>query len=290
MKKPVEYLKNVVKHVLRKSNYELRPIAKRSYPPQLYYDPSEVIRMRNSHELAALSCPIDDCISFNGLEFSDRGWHPFTQAAKLYLENGIREYKGTSLEAYYAKWQPRNARDALVGAKFGPLKLNSQPSYIKHLPWSQRSIEERAAYMARVIEIENVEFGGEKLTIEDGYGLHGPVSIEKGRLEYHRIIDVVDSIRNWGYDRWRGDIVVEVLKRDGQCCYLVTHGHHRVAAMAVLGHKYIPAIPDVLIEDRYVSHWPSVYKGEWNREEALAYFNHLFDFNSLAWAKKYDFL
>lgn len=284
----IDTLKHHVKAILKSFGLELRRIPLTTNPAPLFDDPLEVIRKINSHKHAALKCPLNQCVAFNGMSFSNLGWHPFVQTAKEYIETGVRRYEGSHLEKYYTYWQPKNARDALIGATFGPVILEKQPSYIKHLPWSLRTIEERAAYMRRIIEIENAAFGNKLLTPNDGYGLHGPVSNEKGKLEYERILDVVDSIKKWGFDRWRGDITVEVLKRGSQFRYVITHGHHRTAAMAALGHDFIPATPEILIEDLYVDHWPSVYQKAWTREEALAYFNHLFDFNSLSWAKGHN--
>lgn len=281
-------IKKTIKTLLRKANLEIRQIPEGRRPPKLFDDPLEVIHKINSHEPAALNCPLSECVAFNGLAFSEQAWHPFVQAAKEYIDTGVRNYEGSSLEKYYDRWQPNNAREALIGATLGPTTLDLQPSYIKHLPWSHRSIEERAAYMRRVIEIENAAFGNGSLTVADGYGLHGPVSKMKGKLEYERIIDLVDSIQKWGYDRWRGDVTVEVLKRGSQFRYIITHGNHRAAALTALDYKFIPAHPIILIDDVEVDHWPSVYKKAWTAEEALIYSNHLFDFNSLHWAKEHD--
>lgn len=281
----IDTIKISVNAILKWFGLELRRIPPKKTLAPLFDDPLEVIRKINSHKDAALNCPLHKCVAFNGTSFSNRGWDPFVQTAKEYIESGVRRYEGSYLEKYYNGWRPKNARDALIGATDGPLILESQPSYMRHLPWSHRSIGESAEFMRRIIEIENSAFGNEALKPSNGYGLHGPVSNEKGVLEYERLVDVVDSIRKWGFDRWRGDITVDVLKRSDQFCYVIMHGHHRAGAMAALGYRFIPAIPGRFIEDQYVDHWPSVYQKIWTREEALAYFNHLFDFDSLSWAK-----
>jgi hypothetical protein len=233
-----------------------------------------------------LDCPLADCVEFNGMSFSvDDGWHPFVQAALEHIEKGTRQYEGSRLEKFYASWKPRNAREALLAELSGPKVLDEHAPYVKHMPWSHRTVEESEAFMARVIEIENTAFGDRTLAAESGYGLQGPVSKEKGGLEYKRLIGVLTSIRTKGYDRSRGDITVEVLHRAGQFRYVIKHGHHRAAAMAALGHRSIPAIPVALVEPGEVDHWRGVYTRVWSRDEALSYFDHLFDFDSLHWAR-----
>lgn len=286
----INLFKFSIKAILRTFGLELRRVTDFPSPAPLFDDPLEVIRKINSHESAALNCPLRQCVTFNGMPFSRQGWHPLVKTASDYINTGIRSYEGSLLERYYRNWQPKNARDALIGAINGPSILDDQPAYLKHTPWSHRDVEERASYMSQIINIENSIFGGEFLTPSDGYGLHGPVSYEKGELEYNRLIDLVDSIKKQGFDRNKEDISVEVLKKENEIRYVIVHGHHRAAVMAALGYDFIPVIPLSLIEEKYVEHWPSVYKNIWTREEALAYFYHLFDFDSLSWAKERNLL
>jgi hypothetical protein len=244
----------------------------------------ETIHRRNCHDLVAFRCPLSHCVEINGMSFSPLGWHPLVAAASEHAASGIGRYEGSCLERYYAAWQPRNAREALIGASAGPARLDDFPAWTRHTPWSQQTFEESAAFMARIIEIENTAFGGAQLSPSDGYVLHGPVSTRKGRLEYARLADLVDSMREAGFDRSRGDLTVEVLHRNGQFRFLIVHGHHRAAAAAALGHDVVPAIPVGLVDVRDAPHWPGVYRGLWTQAEALAYVEHLFTFDSMRWA------
>jgi hypothetical protein len=227
-----------------------------------------------------------ECVAFNGFSFSDQGWHPLAQAGAEYLQNGVRRYEGSCLEQFFDNWRPRNALEALNGSLTGPAALGAIPAFARVVPWSNRSLEESAAYMARIIEIENQAFGAPSLGPSDGYGLHGPVSPKKGTLEYLRLVDLIDSIRRKGYSRTGGDITVEVLHRSGRFRYVIVHGHHRSAALVALGKRHAPVIPEILVEREHVDHWPAVYQGWWSRAEALAYFDHLFEFDSASWARE----
>ena len=281
----VEEIKDRVRALFHVLGLEVRRIGSSPLPPPLGTDPREVIRRRNSHDPVALSCPLSECVEFNGLSLSPAGWHPFVRTAREYLQTGRFSYEGSCLERYYASWQPRNGREAVIKLA-GPRMLEEYPAYTMSMPWSNRTAAECAAYMASVIQIENAAFGEASVSSSDGYGLHGPVSSEKGALEYKRLISLVDSILQRGYDRSRGDMTVQVLQRGGSFRYVVIHGHHRAAALAALGYTHMPAIPEVLVEREHSAHWPAVYMGGWTEAEALALLDHLFDFDSLAWAEE----
>ena len=140
-------------------------------------------------------------------------------------------------------------------------------------------------FTERNVEVESLSIGGRVLTIKDGYGLQGPVSPEKALFEHKRLIDVVRSIQEIGYDRALGDMTAQVLKRGQEYRYRLMHGHHRAGALVALGYVSIPIVPTMLVDKEEVEHWPQVYRGIWSSDEALAYFDHLFDFDSGAWAQ-----
>ncbi len=260
--------------------------AHRSPPAALCDDALETLHRRNGHDFVVFKCPMAQLVEYNGMSFARGGWHPLVEAAREYLERGVSRYEGSCLERFYATFQPRNAREALIGAA-GPAVLDTLPSYVRFLPWQPRTPEEAVSFMARIIEVENASFGAPHLGPADGYGLLGPVSPEKGRLEHARLISLVDSIRKRGYDRSAADVTIRVLRRGEELRYVLVHGHHRVSALAALGKEFVPALPRELHEARYIQHWSAVYRGIWSHAEALAYLNHLFDFDSLAWARRY---
>lgn len=119
-----------------------------------------------------------------------------------------------------------------------------------------------------------------------GYGLQGPVVDAKGKLEYGRLIQLINSIRKYGYDRVlaREDVTVTVIKRDDEYRFCIGHGQHRVAVLAALGYTEIPvSLLDVIYLGE-VEYWPRVYRGIWSKSQAITYTNHLFDFDGRRWA------
>lgn len=131
--------------------------------------------------------------------------------------------------------------------------------------------------------------GKDEMTFEsDGYQYPGPVSLKKGRLEYERLVNIYESIRDHGYDRTQGHAHFLLLRRGESYRFLVQgDGNHRTAAMAALGFKTIPAVfqRPVVIDISMADYWPQECNGIWSREQAIAYFNHLFDFDSREWAR-----
>ena len=120
-----------------------------------------------------------------------------------------------------------------------------------------------------------------------GFTDFGPVSDELGRMEYKRLTNIYNRIKQEGYNREKGDVGVMVLQRNDEYRYLVTgNGYHRMAVMSSLGFEKVPATFNRLwiLSAGDVDYWPQVISGVWSREAATRYFNHLFDFDSRAWA------
>jgi hypothetical protein len=138
---------------------------------------------------------------------------------------------------------------------------------------------------------ENERTGYPDVGIEEGYKYFGPVSPRKGQIEYGRLCNVFESIKSNGFKRspgWDGDIGGFLLRRGDDYRFVISFGHHRLAAVAALGYETVPVkiIHPVVVDRRDAPHWPQVKHGVWTQAEALRYFDHLFDFDSRTWAKR----
>ena len=279
--------KDIINRALQYFGYEIRSLSIETELPALYNNPFDVIEKINAGENIALNCEVQRCVIYNGLSMAAAGWHPFIEAAKEYVNTPVSKYEDSILARYYKSWQPKNAREALIGVKSDKCQFeNYSPLLTFNLPWIDASLDSSLLKLCKIINLENSWSGHSELTYLDGYGLQGPVSNEKGKLEYKRLIKVLGSIQKTGYKRDSDDITIHILKRDDDYRYLVLHGQHRVAVMAALGQEYIPAIPRIIVDSQYAEHWPKVYKGIWTHEQAIQYFNHLFDFDSKKWARE----
>lgn len=254
-------------------------------PPEAIDDPREAITRLRRGQPVVLSCPLDACVIFNGLSFSPHGYHPFATAAAERLARPEQQFSGSSLERYYVSWQPRDALAALIGAAGGPGILKDYPPYLMLAPWLDTTLVDRQAWIEKTLRWESPAAAAGPLTPADGHGLQGPVSPAKGEAEYARLVDVLASVARHGFDRTRGEIAAQLLKRDGDVRYRIVHGHHRAAALAALGYDEIPVEPSQLIDVDEVASWPHVRSGLWAASAAAAYFHHHFDFDSAAWAR-----
>jgi hypothetical protein len=190
------------------------------------------------------------------------------------------------LQRYYATWTPQSLAQALVCPELEKDGgLTATLPYAIALPWSRMAPDEAREAFERIGSYEHAAFGAPELSISgDGYGLQGPVSEKKLELEIRRLLDLLRSIRCFGFENDRESVTAEVIVRgdDYQC--VVKHGYHRLAVMSALGYTHIPVTIDQLLDESELHHWPQVVRGHWSAAAAEAYCNHLFSFDSSAWA------
>lgn len=275
----------LIKNILSTMGFELRRADTRFAPPPNFKDPLEAMFYVNCGEPATFSCMLSDCVIFNGFSFDHKGWHPFVDALDEFRANRSQEFAGSRLDSYYHAWQPTDAAEALIGLTDAPEVLKDYPSFIKHIPWLNLDCKERLRQISRILREENAALGHPELGVQDGYGLHGPVSPAKGRLEYQRLTDLFKSMEREGFRHTRDAIAVQILKRGNEFRFWVAHGYHRTAVLKALGHEEVQAVPRMVVDVNEVDHWPQVYRGNWTRKQALEYFDHCFDFDAIAWAR-----
>jgi hypothetical protein len=259
-------------------------------PPPLVDSVEEAL----SNKKAQFWCPIDLCLCENGRAFGERRWHPLSETAKAILGGASVAYKGSILERYYQTWQPQDAASAVIGLSQSALALRAFPPHGYHMvPWGSRPLQE----MLDLTEIWHArdmsEHGHRVLGIARyGFNGHGPVSEALGQVEFSRVMALVRGIRKHGYDRTSGlshgdrGVCVGLLKRGQEQRFINGGGLHRTAVMHALGRSHIPAKCMGVIDRDEAADWASVRSGLWTLTEALRYFDHLFDFDTRAWAEE----
>lgn len=280
-------IKTLIKSTLRALSLDIRRIEKTAAAPPVYQDVQETHTRLNCGQPAAYLCPIGKLCTFSGFSLGSKGWHPFVVAVNEYLHGHRKTYSGSMLEKFYNSWQPADALEALIAPIDGPALLRQLPAYTAHQPWHLIHPKERQAVMEKNIRDENHWAGQQHLDASSGYGLHGPVSPEKGEIEYARIVGVTDSIKRHGFDRSLADedITVTALERNGEYRFCIVHGQHRAAVLAALDYEHIPVSFRRLVSVSEAQHWPQVYRGVWSLAQAQAYIDHLFDFDANDWAR-----
>ena len=292
-----ERIKQEIKQVIRRAGLEVHRVAynqdyyknKKDLPP-IYDDPLAALGFEQSGETAAFKCPLNLTVKPNGLSYGSDKWHPFVETLREYGKGEITTYEGSVLEAYYATHQPANASEGIIGFKQTPDFFRSKAAHIyRHSPWRSLTPTEIDAEIKRFTKQHSLSHGNQFMTLNsDGFQYHGPVSLRKGRLEYQRLIRTYNSVKDNGYDRRQGHAQFFILRRENEIRYLALgSGNHRTATMAALGYKTIPAIfqrPSFIDLDM-AQYWPQVQRNLWSVDQAVAYFNHLFDFDSKTWAR-----
>lgn len=265
--------------------------------PPLFQDPLEALCYRQGGKPAAFECPLSHTIKQNGFSYSPDGWHPFVATLREYAAGKSRCYGDSILKRYYEAFQPANGADAIVGFERAPEPFTEHPPHAyRATPWRSLTVDEVDRNVREWSKEDVEEHGNAKQnwSLEtDGFLYHGPVSDRKGQLEYQRLVDVYESIRTSGYNRFAGHAHILLLRRDENIRFLNSgEGNHRTAAMAALGYKTIPAVfsrPHIVDVDM-AEYWPYVRRGVWTQEQSEAYLNHLFDYDSRAWAREHDLL
>lgn len=267
--------------------------AERGFPP-LIIDPLEALQYTLQGENVAFTCPLHLITTKAGFNFCMKGWHPFVETLREYGAGEASSYKGSLLQMYYERHQPKHAAESLPNFDLVPSDFYKLPAHCRVAPWSFNTPSELDRRVRKVHKADNKEHGAPDMTVEsDGYPFHGPVSMRKGRLEYQRLINIYQQLAEQGYDRSRGHVGVGLLKRGTDYRFLLQGaGFHRTPAMTALDHQTIPAkfTSPPIIDVSMISSWLQVRSGLWSKEEAISYVDHLFDFDSRSWARKHGLL
>jgi hypothetical protein len=252
--------------------------------------PLEALCNEKAGRRVAFWCDLEDLADIRGHGYTTEKWHPFVETLREYKLGKCSSYEKSILKKYYRIHKPKSAADAYPGFENAPDAFHDYPPHrYRLLPWSTETpcdVDNRVRYWTRK---DNEEHGHPNLTLSsDGNKSHGPVSTEKGRMEFERLTSVFDNINDKGYDTRLGYPHLRIIKRDNEYLLNPVRGKHRTAAMAALGYKKIPAMcyrPSA-VDTSIVKYWPQVRKNVWKKDEAISYVNYLFKFKSREWAKE----
>lgn len=265
--------------------------------PTLFDDPLEALCYEQGGKRAAFQCPLRQIVKQNALSYGPDGWHPFVATLREYAAGVSTGHEDSVLRQFYETHQPSHAAGAILG--FGQVPssyVNYHPHVYRLAPWSALSPEERDNIVRRWLVHDRQEHANSDSAWDitnDGYPYHGPVSRRAGELEFQRLVDIYETLRNEGYDRSCGHAMFLVLRRGSDYRFLNKGGgSHRTAAMAALGYETIPGcfFRSHVVDIDMARYWPNVQNGLWSREQAEAYFHHLFDFDSRAWAQEQGYI
>ena len=252
-------------------------------------------------DLDAYPVPVEELTWDNGFSMRTDGWNPYLRTVRDYLNGDCESYERSALQRFYRFFQPETAADYLCPdlPEGGPLATTDAAAYIH--PWSLRSPRQRLDERRRQNrEEERLAAGFSGLGTAAprggqpaGVNRMGPVSPEKGRIEFNRLVKLADSINTRGYDRTMDlDIEAAAVRRGGEMRYVIVSGYHRAAVLAALGRKHIPVLlkPRQILDEALLMNAPALRRGFWNSEELAIYLDYLFRETGAARAEKLGLL
>jgi hypothetical protein len=225
---------------------------------------------------------LSDCRNRKGFPYSKDGPHPFVRTARAYAEGHVNSYQESPLQQYYDHYQPKNAAEALALPGDPSPMLLAAPPYGVVVPWEGRALADARNRCDQTAKRESRAHGA-NLLLEHGTSGVGPVSLEKGVLEFSRLARLVDGIRANGYVRSNkpdGDIVVKPLLWDDQGFrFVLKVGKHRAAVLAALGFDRIPVRMKFgkVAKMENVDQWPHVRDGLFSPAQALELFRRIWE-------------
>jgi hypothetical protein len=261
----------------------------------IFEDPYEAMCYVQGERSASFRCPIDQCVTVNGLNYSKNGWHPFVAAVTEYLEKTVTSYEGSVLQRYYDKWRPASAAEALIDPDSAPAAFRElHPCLMYLFPWNALTQEQILQGIRQWSLKDYREYGLDDYDFDkSGFKHHGPVDSRLGEIEWQRLVRVAESVQRQGFRRELGQIRVILIKRGHDARFMVNGGGlHRTAAMRALGETSVPAtfMHPWIVDVKDVEKWPRVRQGMWPVEQAKRYIDHLFDFDARSWARELGML
>ncbi|SHF47903.1 hypothetical protein SAMN02745148_02756 [Modicisalibacter ilicicola DSM 19980] len=243
----------------------------------------EVLERTNDFPVL-IDVPLSACRGMGMLAFScdENSPHPFIRTIREYLDGKTTSYHGSSLQRYYECFQPSTTADYL-----GITEKNRHESFgyspLQAIePWGGVISKQEELRKIRVMREEGAANGIESNKSE--WSFIGPISYERGEMEFKRLTAIADSIMTHGYIRSGqkdGDITGKLLFRGNDYAVLIGAGQHRISALAAGGYSRAPIVvrPSRFSVARreQAPGWPGVMSGQFSIDQAQSIFDRVFD-------------
>lgn len=221
------------------------------------------IQNKGNSVFVLLNIPISKCRTqiWNTLEIDK---NPFVKTIVSHNKTKSLDYESSEISNYYNNYQPNGASDVLRIPNNNGLKNIPAIGYV--LPWENFTYKELINKRERIALSENKK-AGKTIGLSSGYTDFGPVSEEKGELEFKRLIEVYENIKNKGYKEKLhhpdgGISGYFLIGEDNKWCFFIKSGKHRSYALSALGYTHIPVSLELSLETiKHIStieFWPQV--------------------------------
>jgi hypothetical protein len=201
-----------------------------------------VFAFGHPHRLA-FSVPLETWCTYLYFSFDPTGWHPFTATARQLHSEPRLPYERSILRRFYDTFQPRSQAEAY----FGDSRASGPSARYVLEPW----LDDQRVFN------DNGGHGNQNM---------GPISAERGEIEFDRLRRVYRSICERGYRPDTSSYIRGFFLRDGDAYrFHVTAGLHRAGVLSALGYEsalvgFDPLMPrSVDLSDLH--RWPQVRDG-----------------------------
>jgi len=221
----------------------------------------------------------DNCISLTGFSFGKQGWHHLVELLKQ-IENKVNlRFENSILYCYHKKYLPDGMYE-LVRNLDEDIRFRPRMGVF---PWG-------AFQIGRGLngKLEGVDWKRSRFC--------GPTDDELVRKEFDDFQRLYQRIKTQGYKPWKwGFIGGTLLKRScGETRFIPLQGNHRTAILAYLNQSGILVCSrkdsHSFIHEKDVLEWHYVKTGQCSKEDALAYFNSLFELTGFEQARRFDLI
>lgn len=282
-------MKRKIKKALWRAGIDIRK-AKKSQPLDFTendIDPISAWYQANGKNFF-VRIPLGDCryIGLIGFKCDSESQSPYIRTLVDYDRGFCTTYSGSWLESIHQNFQPQSAAEMMDIVNPSCAELKSMPASGSIDFWSSESPQEKTIKRSIEIVRENKQHGS-NLGAEHGDRFFGPVSKKKGELEYKRLINAYNSIKQYGYvkdnfgiDNIRGLLLKAYNTKNP--IFSCMSGQHRIAALTALGYHHVDVQIDTgarggVIRREEVDYWPTVRNGYLTRKEALVLFDRFYD-------------
>lgn len=238
-----------IRKIAFKKGYKISRLKTENFRDQNFSPIEALYRAQGNRVL--LSIPIEKCRTqlWHTLESTN---NPFVRTLIDYNTGKSNGYKDSAMESYYRRFQPQSAAEVLRLPNNRSLKGIEALRFV--LPWDTKDSLQAKAIRQSVAQKEN-KLNGENMGLEYGYTEFGPISLEKGNLEFKRLINIFHSIKSNGYSESLyhkdGGIRGYFLSDGIDYCFILIAGKHRSYALSALGYDEIPVVMDLNVDSIY---------------------------------------
>ncbi|WP_168017045.1 hypothetical protein [Halomonas salinarum] len=203
--------------------------------------------------------------------------HPFSITAKKILAGSCQHYGDSPLRDYYDSCQPYYAGQFLGLESVSSPRVSRMEARYVTFPWD-KSFGEKINKKRNKNSFIESSASGFDVPVNGGWLAVGPVSLEKGKFEFHRIYKLISSLEREGYsEKMCGSDSLSgcLLITDTDYAIVVSSGEHRAACLNVIGVEQVPIVIKKIVHRTSVETWPAVLSNDLTVCESLQIFDRV---------------